>query len=47
VLKDRHKDKDALKEYQTVLKIKPDHPSASEIKGQIDYLSNKADPRIP
>lgn len=47
VLKVRGKDKDAIAEYKTVLTMKPDHPSAKEIKETIDYINNKVDSRIP
>jgi Tfp pilus assembly protein PilF len=47
VLKARGKDKEAVKEYEAALAIKPDHPSSKQIKDTINYIKNKVDSRIP
>lgn len=47
VLQARGKDKEAITEYKQVLTLKPDHPSASDIKKSMEYIDSKVDSRIP
>lgn len=47
VLQARGKDKEAISEYKQVLTLKPDHPSAAEIKKSMEYIDSKVDSRIP
>ena len=47
VLQARGKDKEAITEYKQVLTLKPNHPSAADIKKSMDYINGKVDSRIP